>query len=953
MSDVFNSSANKVRFSELVGGKQTLDTLPSDIEVETLVTPAQPKTSLAESNTKMAAADVAALVAEKGLKVFKPYYIPENEGYELATVFDETIVEYFNAQTQALLVQNPKEYALPDRVLLPTGKPTLQKYMPTYTIGQYDQQLFNSIMFQFLLADGQTVLGKKDKPVTRSKPLDQEYSVQCALRIRTACSAVALSSGTVAGQLTRMKDMQDIRHGVNGKFKPVQLMTLGLDNEAFAKVLEKTLHVSAIPGDGTELMLRYIPSDWIISTADPTTGHIAFNDKTPQFRAESKSGPPYAQRFRKGDTYASALAMADIVITEYEKVMLQDSATARNNFLKKHIYLAMCFLFPKEERYLKSALSTKTRNIASMSQVTHMLISHLHDPTLGRTKYNAVTTNAYDSPSLQKFTAFFTNLQKFLDQGLNIGGGKSWVPKGVPGQHRDFIYADNWYMFYYNDDGTIDYFSLDLEKGEANATPDVAQACMYYLLTRGFITEGGVVAFSSTWASFLMQIAPACIVDSIAVFRNMQLRFPGQLSGNTLTFVINHAVTTKLRHFWKLADSPKPGSPEFNEVCRRTGVNIKIEQHTKDIMSEYNRVIAETPKTGFLQDEKEDSVNDRGESYFTNALPRLKLDLLGYDAVYSHQLSRYIPVLAQDRMDPSLMWPRRSLGDHNKNMLRHELYRLVRYEMLRIMGAWSDPMIDQALHNMAKNIRNRFKSQTFTLDASDFMTKEDLAPDLANAFAEAGLDASFTSKFKMTQEMLVKLNSPKNTPSTKPNILDLSRNKLLEDGDRISAELRNIARFKGQQMLPKKEFVRYILDQIKKEVNGLSGYATLLGKYDKLLDLVEQMYEDPSKLESLHLETDLWVREVNASMRRDLKALSHSFNVEVQGMAAIKANYLKDVKTMADPMGATGAGETIRKQTVTPAVAPDRQLTRTQKKNFKRKMAKTKLQEELRRYTES
>ncbi|ACU32792.1 RNA-dependent RNA polymerase [Drosophila B birnavirus] len=898
--------------------------------------------------------EIAQYIAKRRIHAFKPYYLRQNLEFEASSVLDEQIVRYLQTiRTLQLESGNPKDYEDCTKIHLPDGDPKIPFYRPRFTTGTYDDKLLNAIAFQWLASketqgNFETAKGYVVQRDRIADPTDMDTTIK---RCRQACIDYRLSSGTWQGQLARLKDMQNIRHGVDGKFLPKSLKELGYDLESFSKILEKTLPINAVDLSQT-ISLRYLPTLFIEETEVEVKGvkKTSYIDNTPKLKPDSKAGPPFQSKYRKGDMFSSILALADDALLGLSEVI--HGRMDRHKYFKDRIYLAMCFLFPKEERYEASKLTTKTRNIASVCGVTHYLMLHAMEPVMEKSKWNCMSSETYENPSLSKFTPYFGNLQKFLDFGLHREKKKVFMPRGAKPTHRDFIYADNWYIFYRNEDGTTDYYSLDLEKGEANATPDIAQCISYYLLTRGWISDDGIVGFGPTWSTFLTQIVPACIVDNISVYYNMQLRFPGQASGNTYTFLINHAVTTKLRQEWLNRGCPRPGSAEFTQCCKKTGVNTKIEFHSENLEQQVKETIANTPNVGFLQGDSTDSVDANGQSWFQKALPRLKLDLLGYDAVYSHQLGIFIPVLAEERFYPSMMWPRKG-GETIKDYIQRNLYNLVRYEVLRIMGGWTIPLADQALHNMATNIRTNIVDKRHKMDTSTFLGQEDLAPDLWGAMEDSGLttELALNPEFSMTHELLTRLNTPKQTSPehmpVKPKPRHLSKPELMADLQELKKSLTNLTSSHTEKLLAKPEYVRSKLEEVIKTFPSLEAIITIMGKYEDLYSELDEVYNNKMKIEDFMDKLTHWINqaqhEMEEAMRKSIRVVQQA---QVQDYENIEAFYEKDPTKLADPLGYKGAQTLVGKHTFPESSSTiPASLTKSQKKNLKKKQRISKLRD--------
>lgn len=766
MSDLFSNTSNKGRIFDLYKVDQQVN-----ISAEALLLPSEPP----QPEKSVSSHQAVNFVIANGITAFAPHYISELQKQPI-TITNSKTLEIFNEQLRELQIaairnESPTDMyrVVPDMdIFVPIGPPRVMSYSPKYYNKPFDKAVLNQITYYWLSVDGYQHFGGTVRELS------------------DVAKNTVLSTGTWQGQLERLSSMRSIRDGKDGFFKPRTLMQCDISIEEFAVALEETMPITfAQYEDKTRpkpKALQYLPVNYIEIVGDHIIDHL------PAVRLKSTAGPPYPSGYKKGATVTSTVFMLTVFFQELAEVLLknneEDTKKGMRALLDKFYYMACAYCFPKEERYDRDKLKTKTRNIMSMSYLTHLALSMVLEPVTQKTLnvLNCKTTrlpcvrgkirlkhlqSRRPSPSLSKFSPWHGGMNEFLNKVISMmNDGDLFI---------DFVYADNWYVLYRNDDDSYDYYSLDLTKSEANATPDLAQAVSYYLLTRGWSTRQ-YLGFGPTWAYFMMNIAPALIVDNVLIFTNLQLQVPGQASGNTLTYQINTAVTTKARiAYYKYATDfvasrvktmdgeldrtvagkafPRPDTNEFIKIMESVGVNIKtelvIEQWDKKLME----LQTNTPAKGPLQDEEFEDI----DTYIYEGPPILECDLLGYDVAYSNLLGGYVPVLAKQRLFASISYPKKTVEDL-KDPLQYRAFRILRYETLRIMGAWAYPVINAGIRQVSSSIR-----ESLIQSGKEVIITKDRAgeiDDLASSILEeTSLQTIDVSTFGFTQPFMETLNT--------------------------------------------------------------------------------------------------------------------------------------------------------------------------------------------------
>ncbi|CAD30691.1 RNA-dependent RNA polymerase [Blotched snakehead virus] len=689
MSDVFNTPHARRTITQALGLTNVSDRTQDWLLPEPWNPPMDPIKNSQEA---------AEYLQRNQYRMLKPRAIPENTPLDTSELFPH-LAEFVGSGafgTSTLVPAGSTEY-IPR--YYPTHKPEHNKPTP---FGHYDVALLKQMTYQ--LTNG------KDNPEEEGTTFRQ---------FRDTIVEQQYGSGTSQGQLARLVAMKEVATGRNPNKSPKEL---GLSMEEIATMLEQTLPIGQPGGDEGWPSLTTTLSELL----NPAEGM----DYLPHITMKSSSGLPFIGK-TKGETVTSALAICDTFLREVSECVKEGAMASDNQKLQKLLqdywYLSCGLLFPKAERYEKKAWLTKTRNIWSAPFPTHLLLSTISWPIMNSSKNNIL--NVPECVSLYGFNPF--------------SGGMDAVVTNIlaqPDETLFLIYADNIYIYM---DRT--WFSIDLEKGEANATPEHAQAVSYYLLTRGWTQDDGSPAFNATWATIAMMIAPSLVVDSSCLFMNLQLKTYGQGSGNAWTFLINHTLSTILVGKWIEAGQPNPRSKEFMDLEAATGINFKIEREIEGLPTRLQEAMDKAVHTGFLGDGTTNPPEKEG--------PTVDLDLLGWSATYSRHMDMWVPVLDKERLLSSAAYPK---GLENKDLKGKPgaeiAYKIVRNEALLMVGGWNYPLIARSLMANTSAARNNLRQKGVPLDT---LTRDwEKMTEFSDIFEDLPID----TKLEVTSEFLQRLN---------------------------------------------------------------------------------------------------------------------------------------------------------------------------------------------------
>lgn len=596
------------------------------------------------------------------IPVYKPREIPETVKVSASDVFDEHLKEVFPTYEAITLI-------------LPVGE---TGFIPTYMPGHKTMERNKKMLH--VLAYYTANLIQEDPSNTDALMEDITYAAEI---YRTK----VFSSGTLSGQINRVRQGLDVARGLRGNHKNKSFKELGVTIVTVADLLYDTLPLSMQDPD---IPLIDKMSDYLNSEQQQIIMGTDEKASIPPIAAQSKAGLPFIGR-TKGEVSIETILECDNIITETSMLIKQNLFTrTKGSFLddiarrditgandlimelvklwgKDYWYLMCGILFPKAERYEASTLDVKTRNIWSAPYTTHMIANQISYYPM-KHSLNCLTSTK-DTPSLSKFSALQGNIDLFIEVLM--------AKDGI--QH--YIYSDNIYMYYPDSDT---WYSLDLTKGEANITREFAMATAYYLLTCGWSTTNGVPLFNATWALLAMVLVPLATVESLALLKNLQFRNPGQGSGNAWTFINNHVASTLLCYYWKKMGQPEPSAAMVEKLASATGIDFKIELTVPDFIKS-------------LKNLKENKVlisDSKTHRKF------VKMDMLGWDVTYTEY--GYTPVLAKERLFASAICPQApgsTFNEPNKKMVHNYIQSFALYSV----GGWAYPAMCGAIKEYTEN----------------------------------------------------------------------------------------------------------------------------------------------------------------------------------------------------------------------------------------------------------
>nr|ANY95153.1 VP1 [Infectious bursal disease virus] len=704
MSDIFNSPQARSTISAAFGIKPTAG---QDVE-ELLI----PKVWVPPEDPLASPSRLAKFLRENGYKVLQPRSLPENEEYETDQILPDLA---WMRQIEGAVLKPTLSLPIGDQEYFPKYYPTHRPSKEKPNAYPPDIALLKQMIYLFLQVP-EANEGLKDEVTLLTQNIRDK----------------AYGSGTYMGQATRLVAMKEVATGRNPNKDPLKL---GYTFESIAQLLDITLPVGPpCKDDKPWVPLTRVPSRMLVLTGD-VDGDFEVEDYLPKINLKSSSGLPYVGR-TKGETIGEMIAISNQFLRELSTLLKQGAGTKGSNkkkllsMLSDYWYLSCGLLFPKAERCDKSTWLTKTRNIWSAPSPTHLMISMITWPVMSNSPNNVL--NIEGCPSLYKFNPFRGGLNRIVE----------WIM--APDEPKALVYADNIYIVHSNT-----WYSIDLEKGEANCTRQHMQAAMYYILTRGW-SDNGDPMFNQTWATFAMNIAPALVVDSSCLIMNLQIKTYGQGSGNAATFINNHFLSTLVLDQWNLMKQPRPDSEEFKSIEDKLGINFKIERSIDDIRGKLRQLVL-LAQPGYLSGGVEPEQSS----------PTVELDLLGWSATYSKDLGIYVPVLDKERLFCSAAYPK---GVENKSLKSkvgiEQAYKVVRYEALRLVGGWNYPLLNKACKNNAGAARRHLEAKGFPLD--EFLAEWSELSEFGEAFE------GFNIKLTVTSESLAELNKP--VPPKPPNV---------------------------------------------------------------------------------------------------------------------------------------------------------------------------------------
>nr|UOO01004.1 RNA-dependent RNA polymerase [Ballard Lake virus] len=670
MSDIFNQQGLKSKFSSIIKNEnQAGDDIRDVFNSFTTVG--------VESVEDLDYSDLGTALQENGVKVFRPKPYDELVSVPFTEAASPRMLSLFGEQLGS------GELSLPvgSGMFLPTYKPGHEIFPPLMTLA-------NSLSFEYMhYIQGSSNPGNDAEVYRNIKDL---LEIQGATRF---------STGSLMGQVKRIAAGQDVAYGRNGHHKNKSFKELGITPYQVMGWLDEYMPI----GEGEPEITLNNTLDHLIYTREEAE-LMGVPDSLPAITHNSAAGLPWLGK-KKGEVAVSALVTANMLIKGTSRILKETLFTGSNDPLEsrkegvadvtsknrrrsaeqfskqilemitsEYSYTMMGLLFPKGERYLRAEHLNKTRNIWSASYVTHLLGSTISDQPAKR--MTNVLTSSSHTPSLAKFSPTQGGMDALINYILEAT------------DIVELVYADNAYMYYPDEDT---WYSIDLTKGEANCTRDVAMTTAMYLLTRGWTSGEGIPLYNYTWAYLALYMIPYTTVDSISVLKNFQIKNPGQGSGNPWTFLNNHVLTTILMNRWRAAGRPKPTEHAIEKLASETGIDFKVEL----VVSDFRKKLLEAKAASTL-------VSDRMK-------PRIivKMDMLGWDV--THTEYGYTPVLSKDRLFRSIGCPQPPSSTFNSNIAK-QVHKYIQSVALLYVGGWAYPCIAQTIEGYALNYWNTIMS---------------------------------------------------------------------------------------------------------------------------------------------------------------------------------------------------------------------------------------------------
>lgn len=701
----------------------------------------------------------------EGMSIYSPAAVPKPttiEADEILVQFADIYVKKTTLNDSFQQVRNSEKPLGPDYVkLLPktidvylkSEEVVMPSYKPSYFSATKDLALMKQTFHFYAMNIGQSPTGSVE-----ANPLfkPEEHAEYCFGKngLKGIGATTAFTSGTLKGQISRMRQNKDVATGRGGNHTNKGLSGLKLTADDLGKLMERTL---PLPKADSETLL---PLAGNLSSRVVVVDDEIFYSTLPGFKKDTKAGMPFRQVHTKGEKVWDTFVAANTFLNQLEEKMQAPAGPkgGLRQLMRDWWFLGVSYVFPKAERYTlverehlkivkkfdkqtkkksierieeKRVEAEKTRNIYSVPFITHMLASLLVDQI---EKFGNLNIDNYDTPSLYKWTPFKGGMNRLMKK---IRMYMLETKSQVEGKWKPFtmVYADNWYVISpYKKDGTVkfQYSSEDLTKGESNATRDIMAGMVQYILHSFWLTDSAEenqidVNFDAKYGLLFRHIMPALFVDSVGLIGNMLVRYYGQASGNTYTFLTNHAVTTILEHMWKeKLGSAKLTKEVRNKLMEATGIDFKPELVIEDLESEIDEVIRynqsiEEYMPFFGSKIETDGVGQR--------VPKvLKLDLLGYNAVWEPNNQIWVPALEGERSLKSASCPKDFKTENN--MVRN-IYENIRYNSLILTGLWIFPVIHKAASSMVHKHYGAVHNAYVTLDTQKIASNVELQYDLA------------------------------------------------------------------------------------------------------------------------------------------------------------------------------------------------------------------------------
>lgn len=722
---------------------------------------------------------------DNSIRVLKPGLVPKLVKVPVAEVLPINVIESIKDKQGEIL---KRDLNLP----IDDTEFNFMRYVPKHKTNKYDEGLWNQMLY---LAGNMAV---KETITERDK--DDLY------RTKQAIENFVFTSGSNSGQLNRLVQADAVRHG-KGKFHKIK----SLDDPSCTSPLNSNFN-SAIPEKFrpyTDLfindegilsvskttaniftVLRYtLPVERMDTTETPplnklptsyidTTYTLSFGNKSvellypkgdylPKVNVNSQAGVPYIHTLKK-DVYPECLATASLMIHELSTALQSKKKKEIEKWISKFWFYQVHAIFPKGERYKRSEFLTKTRNIYMTPFPIHILGSMMAKPFTAK----VMNLRDIDTPNLLNYSMFHGGLDRVLETAMKGGV-------------RMFIYSDNLYLCYEEEDGTFTWNSLDLIKGEANTDPETSMAFIRYCLTHFWVDENGLPMYNLTWAYFLLNMLPNFTVDARVLIFNILLRMPGQASGGPLTVYNNHTLTSRLvadMSYYVMrtvfdtngelvtqaeADGKKyEFANNFSKIIDNaivnTGIDILIQATVKDLKGKLVDNIVATPKEGFMQ--------NIGTDIPPKDMPKaVQLDLLGWAATWSHSLGYFVPVLMEERMYNSLILPSTPADEAEKfGVIESTIRTIARRDAICAVGAWASNLMYTANKNNNRMSYKTLENLTSTdQNVANKINDIALSFDKFHEYFNTGLDLQYGTL--IDNDYLIRLHSYNDDPYGDPS----------------------------------------------------------------------------------------------------------------------------------------------------------------------------------------
>jgi len=702
VTSVTNALTKRIRDSEAIIANLTDYLLPK-------------RPVLPQKQDKVKSSYVKSLCEKYGVSVLSPILIPEiTEFYSDKMFIDrrawKMVVDLDSADGKncrvdllrtAVSPDHTEEggypYFIPTKLQLPVGKKMrMSKYQPPFRAAGYDENFLKQVIHWFLMSKG-IGPGKNGVSTTNVTPIEMGDADSQLAKIFDVAAHTYIGTPTLEAQIKRLADVRDVNLG-RGYYKAKDVISQGYTMESVARILETTLPLAMVDKRYNKLV-KY-PSEYLTFGGNPESidDEVPIIDFFPKINSKGAAGLPWMQGRTKRDAFWDGVAICDSLLKKTSSCLLARNSETRlvktlSDIMKSFRYLEEVYIFGKEERYPTTidGVAEKARNIMSVGLAPHMLGSFMvHDnyPPVGGQPPKSINVTNSETPSLYKFSALKGGMDIFVTK---IRGAKDT---------RYFIYADNLYLLFKEDDGTFTWFSLDLVKGEANAHYTHAVAIAYYFITRKFldITKDGVESrITNTWMFVLMVLMPICYCTASGVIGNQRVPINGQTSGGPWTFLINHVISSIFADAWLKAKTPRPGSEGFASLMERLGINFKIELENKDILRQLNEAYSRPVNLTEIPLTYEPRI--------------INLDLLGWNTVFILLNGSIVavPILMESRILSSSIFPQepKSLFKNlEKEQLGNKLLKVIQMYALFMLGAWAYPLLYRAIHSSHEYIKD-------------------------------------------------------------------------------------------------------------------------------------------------------------------------------------------------------------------------------------------------------